>query len=81
MPYADLLFYRQLAWMAKQHFDNALYYLNHILLTLAQIVVLYLVKLLNDVIHLQLNRPFSVALLIFDDIFRRFRQRLIFEHH
>jgi hypothetical protein len=52
---------RSIAGLAKQHFHQPFYNLDNVGLALAQVTVLDLVELLEQRIHLHLERPLGVA--------------------
>ena len=55
--------------------------MHDIVFALAQIGVLDLLELLNQDAHLLRQRPFGVAMLLGDDLLRRFRERRIVQDH
>ena len=72
---------RHVTGLAEQRLQQALDDLDHVGLALAQVAVLDLVELVEQRVHLHLERPLGVALLGFDDLARRFRQRRVVEDH
>ncbi len=72
---------RQAAGVAKQHLDQALDHLHHVGLALAQVGVLDLAELLDQVLHLLHQRPFGVAAALGDELARGVDQHRVGQHH
>ena len=78
---ALLLLHPHLARMTEQYLDHALDHLHDVVLAFAQIVVVDLLELLDQVIHLLLQGPLGIAELVGDDLGRHHRQRAVGQDH
>ncbi len=72
---------RSLARMAEQFLDHPLDDLNHVVLAFAQVGIVELLELPDQMLHLLDQRPFGVAAAFADDLARFFDQFGVFEEH
>ncbi len=72
---------RQVAGVAEQHLDQALDDLHHVGLAFAQVGVLDLAELLDQVLHLLHQRPLGVAAALGDELARGVDQHRVGQHH
>ena len=72
---------RQVAGVAEQHLDQALDDLDDIGLAFAQVGVLDLAELLDQVLHLLHQRPLGVAAALGDELAGGVDQHGVGEHH
>ncbi len=72
---------RQVAGVAEQHLDQALDDLDHVGLAFAQVGVLDLAELLDEVLHLLHQRPLGVAAALGDEVAGGVDQHRVGEHH
>ena len=73
--------HRQRSGPTHQSLKDTLAHLHDIVLALAQIGVLDLLELFDQDAHLLRQRPFGVAMLLGDDLLRRFGERRIVQDH
>jgi hypothetical protein len=69
------------AGVAEQFLDDALDDLDDVELALAQVKIVELLELIDQVFHLLDERPFGIAPALTDDVARLFGQLRVFEEH
>ena len=69
------------AGVAKQFLDHAFDHLHHVEFAFAQVGVVELLELLDQVLHLLNERPFGVAAPLADDVARLLGQFRVFQEH
>src|SRR5438132_996340 len=66
---------------AGERAEDALGHLAHVVFSLAQVRVLDVAELRHEEVELRAQRPFGVAVLLADDLARRFRESAVLEEH